>query len=80
MNCYQCVHRLPIAGNCHSRCNNFKADNKLSLHGVKNGWCNWPLNFDPIWVTDCNGYSENEKDKLPLQKLDPILEIMALLK
>lgn len=20
-------------------------------HGVKNGWCNWPLNFDPVWVT-----------------------------
>ena len=22
-------------------------------HGVKHGWCFWPLNFDPVWVT-CN--------------------------
>jgi hypothetical protein len=20
-------------------------------HGIKNGWCAWPINFDPIWVT-----------------------------
>jgi len=19
-------------------------------HGIKNGWCAWPLNFDPTWV------------------------------
>jgi len=31
-------------------------DNSVLLsfneHGVNNGWCNWPINFDPIWV-DC---------------------------
>lgn len=21
-------------------------------HGVRNGWCAWPINFDPVWV-DC---------------------------
>lgn len=21
--------------------------------GVKKGWCAWPINFDPVWVT-CN--------------------------
>lgn len=25
---------------------------KFNQHGVKNGWCTWPINFDPIWV-DC---------------------------
>jgi hypothetical protein len=25
---------------------------RFNQHGVKNGWCNWPINFDPIWV-DC---------------------------
>lgn len=19
-------------------------------HGVENGWCAWPVNFDPVWV------------------------------
>lgn len=25
-------------------------------HGVNNGWCMWPSNFDPIWVRHCNYY------------------------
>lgn len=32
----------------------------LDLHadpyGVASGWCLWPLNFDPIWIDQCNGY------------------------
>lgn len=27
-------------------------------HGVKSGWCYWPVNFDPVWVT-CNLPIEN---------------------
>lgn len=23
---------------------------KFHEHGVKKGWCMWPINFDPIWV------------------------------
>lgn len=23
----------------------------FNKHGVDSGWCNWPLDFDPIWVT-----------------------------
>lgn len=22
----------------------------FNKHGQLNGWCNWPINFDPIWV------------------------------
>lgn len=29
---------------------------KLSEHGIKNGWCNWPLDFDQIWVEECELY------------------------
>lgn len=25
-------------------------------HGVDSGWCNWPLNYDPIWVKFCNQF------------------------
>jgi hypothetical protein len=28
-----------------------------SEHGIKNGWFVWPLNFDPIWLESCNGYT-----------------------
>lgn len=26
--------------------------------GVTKGWCNWPLNFDPVWIVDCTGHEE----------------------
>jgi hypothetical protein len=26
---------------------------KLNEHGVKSGWADWPLNFDPVWVDEC---------------------------
>jgi len=25
-------------------------------HGVKKGWFLWPLNFDPIWLEECDGF------------------------
>ena len=34
---------------------------KLNEHGVVNGWCTWPINFDQIWVDDCKYY--NDKDE-----------------
>lgn len=27
------------------------------LHGIQNGWAAWPLNFDPVWLTSCTGFS-----------------------
>jgi hypothetical protein len=29
---------------------------KADYHGIKNGWFNWPYNFDPIWLIECKGY------------------------
>jgi hypothetical protein len=26
---------------------------EFNEHGVRSGWCNFPINFDPIWVS-CN--------------------------
>ena len=25
-------------------------------HGIRNGWFLWPVDFDPVWLLDCNGY------------------------
>lgn len=30
----------------------------LDAHGVRNGWCYWPMNFDPIWVKSCTAFRE----------------------
>ena len=24
--------------------------------GIRNGWFNHPLNFDPVWLEECNGF------------------------
>jgi hypothetical protein len=31
---------------------------KLSPTGIKGGWCNYPFEFDPIWVLNCDGFEE----------------------
>jgi hypothetical protein len=30
---------------------------KLDPHGVKEGWANWPIDFDPVWVSECQAFS-----------------------
>lgn len=25
-------------------------------HGIRSGWFNWPLNFDPVWLQTCDGF------------------------
>lgn len=31
---------------------------KMNEHGIKNGWANWPLDFDPVWIEDCKFFNE----------------------
>ena len=37
---------------------------KLNEHGIKYGWANWPLNFDPIWVESCRFFLEDKKEEV----------------
>jgi hypothetical protein len=79
-NCYSCVHRLTIPGDAHTRCNNHTAKVEGNPHGIRKGWFLWPLNFDPVWLEKCDGFSDKPEDKREVQKLDPLVEIMAMLK
>ena len=80
-NCYQCSHRREVLGSAHSRCNNHKAKVSADSHGVISGWFSWPLNFDPVWLVSCDGYSTEEKDKTAeTKKLDPLLELFSMLR
>lgn len=27
-------------------------------NGIEQGWFNWPWNFDPIWLVECDGFKE----------------------
>lgn len=30
-------------------------------HGIRMGWFMWPLNFDPTWLKECDGFEAKEK-------------------
>lgn len=37
-------------------------ESKLNIrgdpYGISNGWFNWPWNFDPTWLENCDGYEK----------------------
>jgi len=38
---------------------------EANYHGIKNGWFNWPYNFDPVWLAHCEGFeNKNAKNDL----------------
>lgn len=70
--CYTCKHRGTLPGDAHSTCKQalYEYSNRnpdltinirvsLDPYGVSKGWANWPFNFDPLWVDDCNSYAVN---------------------
>ena len=78
--CYTCVHRLGVVGDCHSRCNNFGANVEGYPHGIEKGWFLWPVNFDPVWLMSCSGFSSNLDDKMQTNELPPLIELLCMLK
>lgn len=32
----------------------------FSIHGIAQGWATWPLNFDPVWLRACTGFTPKE--------------------
>lgn len=33
---------------------------EADTHGYAMGWFEWPLNFDPVWLKNCEGFTEKE--------------------
>jgi len=70
--CYKCVYRGKLIGDAHSQCRHPDAlmrggGNKLGVkgdsHGISRGWFFWPVNFDPVWLVECEGYTPKEAKK-----------------
>lgn len=32
-----------------------------NFHGIRSGWFMWPVNFDPVWLKNCDGFTPKEK-------------------
>ena len=79
-NCFKCVHRRNVPGDAHIRCNNHQAKVSGDPHGIRKGWFMWPLNFDPTWLVSCDGFSDKPEDNKPEQKMNPLVELLAMLR
>lgn len=72
--CHSCEYRAEAPGTCHIQCKHPAISiidvarpngaNPIGVvshpHGIKNGWCNWPIQFDPTWIIACNGFKAKE--------------------
>ena len=36
---------------------------RANPHGVKSGWFTWPIDFDPAWLLNCEGFEEKENEE-----------------
>lgn len=35
-------------------------DIQLDSYGVQMNWAIWPINYDPIWLKNCNGFEKKD--------------------
>lgn len=81
--CHECAFKKYVPGSSHHiECMRDFTGIKipeLSEHGIRNGWCMWPLNFDPIWVGPCEGFDTKLGNKTR-SETNPLLALMALLR
>lgn len=35
-----------------------KLNIEVDQHGIEMGWFLWPVNFDPVWLIRCDGFTE----------------------
>jgi len=41
---------------------------KFVTHAIKSGWAAWPINFDPVWLITCDGFTPNTKKETTLAR------------
>ena len=56
--CYKCIHRRAIPGDCHTCCAKPDAAMTGNKHGIREGWFMYPINFDPTWKAKMCGNFE----------------------
>ena len=77
-NCYACVHRRDLRGTAYSSCNAIDASVTGDVRGVRDGWFNWPLQFDPVWLQTCSSFTDDvTKNKATPQMSDIIRALVA---
>jgi hypothetical protein len=64
-NCHTCRHhRSLLPESMHSRCVHPWPEHlrvEGDAYGRACGWFNWPQDFDPTWLLECNGWEAMEE-------------------
>jgi len=61
--CWGCMYKLNVPGNCHIKCAFPDGDMTGNPHGIKNGWFYYPSLFDPVWKTkSCNNFELKKEE------------------
>lgn len=59
--CYKCKWRGEVPGSAHSCCKKSGVRVAADSHGIRNGWFNFPSDFDPVWLGSCDGFESKEE-------------------
>jgi len=66
MKCYECKYRRDLWQHAHSACVHPERENltlDVNQRGIDGGWFDFPVNFDPFWLKECNGFTLKETEK-----------------
>lgn len=58
--CSSCVFSASNPGTHHINCTKKAVAVQANQHGVNNGWCSFPFDFDQIWIENCTGFKTKE--------------------
>lgn len=59
--CYSCRFKRNVPGDAHIRCTNPDPNMTGNTHGIRSGWFDYPILFDPTWKARlCANYAENK--------------------
>ena len=48
---------------------------RASSHGINKGWFMWPVNFDPVWLRNCYGFTDKDNVKEYLDKFKNVVQL-----
>jgi hypothetical protein len=82
MNCFTCKHCRTYKDDAHVACSKAWHPYKdkmpnLDLFGVENGWCFFPVNYDPIWIGKCEGHEPGESKRVDLSNIPELINIAS---
>jgi len=61
--CWRCKFKREVPGDAHIRCTNPDPDMTGNEHGIRNGWFDYPMLFDPAWKTKlCSNFKPTVSD------------------